>query len=133
MITTDDIIQRAKTDIKFQKAVFDFLQNENDSLMQIGDKLDESIAMSKTLIKNNIDDLLNDEYEIDRTELIRTIQEDGEKYISIQGEAGAGKSALCKKILADEELVLYARAEKYLNLEIWKIYGDLILGRWPNI
>lgn len=91
--------------------------------MQIGDKLDGSIAISKTLIKNNIDDLLNDEYEIDRTELIRTIQEDGEKYISIQGEAGAGKSALCKKILADEELVLYARAEKISeskNLEdIW--------------
>lgn len=123
LITTDDIIQRAKTDIKFQKALFDFLQNENDSLMQIGDKLDGSIAISKTLIKNNIDDLLNDEYEIDRTELIRTIQEDGEKYISIQGEAGAGKSALCKKILADEELVLYARAEKISeskNLEdIW--------------
>ncbi len=123
LITTDDIIQRAKTDIKFQKALFDFLQNENDSLMQIGDKLDGSIVISKTLIKNNIDDLLNDEYEIDRTELIRTIQEDGEKYISIQGEAGAGKSALCKKILADEELVLYARAEKISeskNLEdIW--------------
>ena len=82
------LIQRAKTDIKFQKALFDFLQNENDSLMQIGDKLDGSIVISKTLIKNNIDDLLNDEYEIDRTELIRTIQEDGEKYISIQGEAG---------------------------------------------
>lgn len=32
LITTDDIIQRAKTDIKFQKALFDFLQNENDSL-----------------------------------------------------------------------------------------------------
>ena len=59
LITTDDIIQRAKTDIKFQKALFDFLQNENDSLMQIGDKLDGSIAISKTLIKNNIDDLPN--------------------------------------------------------------------------
>lgn len=123
LITTDDIIQRAKTDIVFQKALFDFLQNENDSLMQIQDKLNEAITISKELLINNIDDLLNNEYEIDRTEIIRNIQEEGEKYISIQGEAGAGKSALCKKMLVDEELVLYVRAEKICesrNIEdIW--------------
>lgn len=112
LITTDDIVQKAKTDIEFQIALYDFLQSENDTLMQMGDKFEEAVTISKTLLDNNIDCLINDEYVIDRSNEIRLIQKEGENFISIQGEAGSGKSALCKMMLMEEELVLYARAEK---------------------
>ena len=112
LITTDDIVQKAKTDIEFQIALYDFLHSENDVLAQIGDKFEEAVAISKVLIDNNIDCFINDEYVIDRSNEIRQIQEERENFISIQGEAGSGKSALCKMLLKDEELVLYARAEK---------------------
>lgn len=129
LITTDEIIQKARTDIEFQKALYDFLLSESDFLIQIGDKFNEAIAISKTLINTNIDYLLNDEYEIDRTEDIEKIRKDGANFISIQGEAGCGKSALCRKMLEDEELILFARAEKISesrNLEdIW----DLNIGK----
>lgn len=112
LITTDEIINKAKTELEFQKALYDFLQSESDSLIQVGEKFDEAIAISKTLIDNNIDNLINDEYEIDRTEEINIIREENVNFISVQGEAGSGKSALCKKMIETEKLVLFARAEK---------------------
>lgn len=112
LITTDDIIQKAKTDIKFQVTLYDFLRSENDALMQIEGKFEEAVTISKALIDNNIDCLINDEYTIDRSNEIRQIQADGKNFISIQGEAGSGKSALCKMLLKEEDWVLYARAEK---------------------
>lgn len=125
LITTDDIIQKAKTDIDFQIALYNFLQSENDNLLQIGEKFEDAVKISKALIDNNIDSLINDEYVIDRSNEIKKIQNDGEQFISIQGEAGSGKSALCKMLLKDEELVLYARAEKIaeaVNVEdIWDL------------
>ena len=101
LITTDDIVQKAKTDIEFQIALYDFLQSENDTLMQMGDKFEEAVTISKTLLDNNIDCLINDEYVIDRSNEIRLIQKEGENFISIQGEAGSGKSALCKMMLME--------------------------------
>ena len=112
LITSDDIVQKARTDIEFQIALYDFLQSENNALIQIGEKFEEAVKTSKALIDNNIDCFINDEYVIDRSNEIRQIQEEGENFISIQGEAGSGKSALCKMLLREEELVLYARAEK---------------------
>lgn len=112
LITTDIIVQRAKTDSEFQRKLFNFLYGENNSLIKIGDKFEKTIKISKILMNNNIDCLINDEYEIDRTKEITLILEECERFISVQGEAGSGKSALCKKMLEDEEFVLYARAEK---------------------
>ena len=123
LITTDGIIQKAKTDIDFQKALYDFFRSESEFLIQIGDKFNKAIVISKTLIKNEFDYFINGEYEIDRTDDIKRIKKDDANFVSIQGEAGSGKSALCKKILENERLVLFARAEKISesrNLEdIW--------------
>ena len=125
LITTDDIVQKAKTDIEFQISLYDFLQRENDSLIQTGNKLEEAVILSRALIKNNIDYFINDEYVIDRSKEIEQIQEDGMHFISIQGDAGSGKSALCKIMLENEELLLYARAEKISESrtleEIWRL------------
>lgn len=129
LITTDTIVQKVKTDIEFQKALFDFLQSENDSLVRIGGNFEETVRISKVLMNNNIDCLINDEYEIDRTKEIMLIREEGERFISVQGEAGSGKSALCKKMLEDEELLLYARAEKIAEVEKLEDIWGLDIGK----
>lgn len=74
-------------------------------------KFEKSIENSKSIGLNNIDDKINGEYEISRCELINKIQDDDSRIICINGDAGVGKSALCKKILGDKKDVLYARAE----------------------
>src|SRR5699024_6952811 len=87
LITTDGIIQKAKTDIELQKALYDFLRSESEFLIQIGDKFNKAIAISKTLIKNEFAYFINGEYEIDRTDDIKQIKKDDVNFISIQGEA----------------------------------------------
>ena len=58
-----------------------------------------AIETSKEIELENIEELINGEYEIDRSEIIETIQEGREKLISIQGNAGSGKSVMCKKTI----------------------------------
>ena len=51
-----------------------------------------AIEISKEIELENIEELINGEYEIDRSEIIETIQAGREKLVSIQGNAGSGKS-----------------------------------------
>lgn len=129
LITSDDILQKAKTDIDFQIALYNFLQSENDYLIQTGEKFGIAVKLSKTLIKNNIDCCINDEYVIDRSEEIRQIREENLNFISIQGEAGSGKSALCRMMIEDEELLLYARAERISESRTMEEIWDLDLNK----
>lgn len=55
-----------------------------------------AIEISKEIELENIEELINGEYEIDRSEIIETIQAGREKLVSIQGNAGSGKSVVCK-------------------------------------
>ena len=81
-----------------------------------------AIETSKEIELENIEELINGEYEIDRSEIIETIQKEREKLISIQGNAGSGKSVMCKKILKEKEYVLVTRAE---NLTYGKKINEL--------
>lgn len=62
-----------------------------------------AIEISKEIELENIEELINGEYEIDRSEIIETIQAGREKLVSIQGNAGSGKSVVCKKLLKGKE------------------------------
>ena len=81
-----------------------------------------AIEISKEIELENIEELINGEYEIDRSEIIETIQEGREKLVSIQGNAGSGKSVVCKKLLKGKEYVLVTRAE---NLSTGKKVNEL--------
>lgn len=81
-----------------------------------------AIEISKEIELGNIEELINGEYEIDRSEIIETIQVGREKLVSIQGNAGSGKSVVCKKLLKGKEYVLVTRAE---NLSTGKKVNDL--------
>ncbi len=124
LITTSDILQKAIDDLDFQTKLYDLLKREIDSINDNSDKFQEAIEDSKTVGLGNIDCKINNEYEIDRSELISKIKADNYKYISIQGGAGSGKSVLCKKMVEGEANLIYARAERFLEeTDINNIWG----------
>jgi len=106
-------------------ALYDVLCKESEFYSLNALKLSEMLELGKALISKNIDNLINNEYEINREEIIDSIKKENHQFISIQGDAGAGKSALCKKLMLEEELVLYARAEKFTEVtdldSVWGI------------
>lgn len=81
-----------------------------------------AIEISKEIELENIEEYINSEYEIDRTEIVETIQVGREKLVSILGNAGSGKSVVCKKLLKRKEYVLVTRAE---NLSTGKKVNEL--------
>lgn len=125
VITINNIIDRLKDDLEFQKSLYDILFYESESYFNNAEKLNSMSNLSKALIDKNVENLLNNEYEIDRSNIIVDIKKDNHKFISIQGDAGIGKSALCKKLVLDEELILYARAEKFTEIikleDVWDL------------
>ncbi|MDR0295382.1 MAG: SMEK domain-containing protein, partial [Prevotellaceae bacterium] len=113
LITTALIVQRVQDDLDFQIALYDLLSKEAKSIKCSSFKLKDAIENSKIIMSHSIDCKINKEYEIDRSEIISKINIDGHKNISIHGEAGSGKSVLCKKLVESEEKMLYARAEQF--------------------
>lgn len=85
-------------------------------------KFFHAVEISKEIELENIEEYINGEYEIDRSEIVNIIQERREKLVSIQGNAGSGKSVICKKLLKKKEFVLATRAE---NLSTGKKLNDL--------
>lgn len=114
LITTNDIITKAQNDLNFQKKLYKVLKDEYENFNINIRKFKGALELSNSGLEN-IEGLINGEYEIDRNEFLEKITKDNERYISIQGGAGSGKSVLCKKYVENEKLVLYARAERFLE------------------
>lgn len=124
LITTKDILQKATVNLDFQIALYELFKRETESVKDNSYKFQEAIENSKTVGLGNIDCKINNEYEIDRSELISKIKADNHINISIQGGAGSGKSVLCKKIVEEEANLIYARAERFLEeTDINNIWG----------
>ncbi|WP_160687102.1 SMEK domain-containing protein [Clostridium sp. C2-6-12] len=124
LITTKDILQKAIDNLEFQISLYELLKLEIESIKDNAYKLQEAIENSKTIGLGNIDCKINNEYEIDRSELISKIKAANHNNISIQGGAGSGKSVLCKKIVEEEVNLIYARAERFLEeTDINNIWG----------
>ncbi len=125
LITTLDIIEKAKVDLEFQKKLYELCFYESNTTSVCATSLKQAVDNSKFLIESNIGDLIAGEYEIDRSDKLLEMNEASDRFISVQGVAGSGKSALCKKFLKDKELVLFARAESIVegnSLEdIWNL------------
>jgi len=125
LITTLDIIEKAKVDLEFQKKLYELCVYESNTTSVCATSLKQAVDNSKFLIESNIGDLIAGEYEIDRSDKLLEMNEASDRFISVQGVAGSGKSALCKKFLKDKELVLFARAESIVegnSLEdIWNL------------
>lgn len=114
LISTNDIISKATSDADFQEKLYILLKKDFDSFESNNKRLFDSIELSRIGIES-IDSKINHEYEINRQLLIDDINKEDRKFITIQGEAGSGKSVLCKKIVENNEVVIYARAERFLE------------------
>ena len=125
MISTSKIVQRAKNEVDFQNALYELLMQDVKGIESVTEKLLYIFDNSKSVHLYNIDTTINGEFEIDRTALVSRIKADDNQFVFICGEAGSGKSVICKKILEDEEKVLFARADKLANChsidDIWGI------------
>lgn len=137
LITTQDIIQKAQNDLIFQEQLYNLLKTEFENFNEYLNKLEKAINDSKNIGITNIDVKINDEYEIDRTELIEKIKKENAKFLSIQGAEGVGKTVICKKLIEKEEIILFARAERFIeenhidniwNMDIKKIL-ELLNGK----
>lgn len=84
----------------------------------------EVVEESKSVGLANIESFINGEYEIDRSEFVKKVKDADDKFIVIHGCAGSGKSVLAKKIVLDEQYVLYVRAERFAEerniTDIWQ-------------
>lgn len=110
---------------------------QTPNIHKIECSLDEQIQSFRNEIQNskigmsNIVEFIGVDYEINRSEIIKNIRTENYKFVSIQGEAGSGKSALCKKILKNEKYVLYARAESFVQAkninEVWNCDINYVL------
>lgn len=124
LISIDSIISKAKSDLGFQKSLYDLLLYESESFRATAEKLDAEIRSCRGILNSDISGLINGEYEIDKDELIARIRSEDCRYISIIGDAGLGKSALCKKLVSDESVILFTRAEKIAEVtDIDQIWG----------
>ena len=125
LISTSKIVQRAKVDHDFQIALYELLKQDVEGVETVTEKLLHIFDNSKSVHLYNIDTTINGEYEIDRTALVSRIKSDDSQFVFICGEAGSGKSVICKKILESEEKVFFARADKLANChsvdDIWSI------------
>lgn len=113
LITTKDILAKAENELEFQQNLYETLKSEYEKFQNNINKFSEALNSSKNIGLKNITDLINEEYEIDRNSLVEKIKNDNYRFVSIQGRAGSGKSVICKKCVESEDLVLYARAERF--------------------
>ena len=131
LISIAKIISKATTDLEFQQSLYNLLHRESETFRTTAEKFEEMLADSGALIRTQIDDLINGEYEISRNDLMSKIQSEDFRFITILGDAGSGKSALCKKLVSGEELVLFARAEKIAEVtdidDIWNLSVNQLL------
>lgn len=120
LITTLDILKKAENDLNFQQKLFDICK-KNESTPDY-EKFNEAINDSNLLIKD-ITDTIGGDYKINIDNLITEIEDDKSNFILVTGQAGTGKSVLCKHIVQKKTNFLYAKAERILELndvdQIW--------------
>ncbi len=123
LITTGNIIDKAKCDLEFQKKLYLLLKEEDEYYKNNFKMYEEAISYDSKVILDDIDGLINGKYYIDLSEQISKIQSENKRFMIISGDAGCGKSVLCKKLLESKKNVLCARAEKLVEKsnvnEIW--------------
>lgn len=117
-----------------EKVISDKVDKVEQGLQEINNHLDNvernaafrkltlEVDECKNIGLDNIVTLINGEYEIDRSLEVEYISQHTGRFLSIQGHAGYGKSALAKLYLSDKKYVLYVRADRLAQV---KVLGDI--------
>ena len=95
-----------------EKIILDAIESKGITTEEKGNIVRFRRAIEKsTLELRYIDGLINGEYEIDRSTIIKKIHASPSRFISIIGCAGSGKSVIAKKLVEKEKNVLFIRAD----------------------
>ena len=131
LISTQDILARAQNDLDFQLQLYDLFKADESNTSRNEELFKAALESTATVGLMNINCYLSGGYQIDRTALLEKVKSENYRFISIQGTAGSGKSAFCKLLVDGQELVLYARSERFIeesNLnDIWSLDIEKIL------
>lgn len=116
VIILDDIVKRVIYDEKFRDNVFDYIHKEEKSVKDLDTKLFDATQKAKNVYLTDIDNTIGDgSFHIDRTPLIENIKQSKNRIVVISGDAGVGKSAVCKEAIKDNKILLFARAEEVVD------------------
>gem|GEM_PF-286449 len=123
LITTKTILDKAMDKLEFQLAIYDLIKKDTESIKENSKKLSEAIERCKILELQYINCLINNEYEIDRKNIVDEIGLSKAHFFTVLGGPGSGKSVICKKTVETNERVIFARAERFLECnsvnDIW--------------
>lgn len=135
IITTKSVFDRVMRDEEFRDDLYALLKKDEEDSRKFSDleeRTKERIEIGKSLVLDDISYQINSEYEIDRTDLVSKIKSEHKHFICITGEAGSGKSAVCKKLLEEEPILLCARAEKFTEVnnldDVWNVDISKVLS-----
>ena len=136
LITTKDIVNKASVNNDFLDKLYLALKNDYESVKGNLYYFNEAVDLSKKQINLEYPCLINNEYEIDRSSIIDKINQDNYQFISIQGEAGSGKSVVCKKLTDTKDNVLFIKADRLASIsnsnDIWKFKIDELFSKCPD-
>ena len=123
LITTKTILDKATNQLDFQIALYELILKDCESIKNNSKILSENIERCKKIELQNIVCLINNEYEIERNNLVDKIKSSDNRFVSVIGGPGSGKSVVCKKIAETYNQVIFARAERLLECsninDIW--------------
>ena len=112
LITTSNIIEKAVNDLSFQEELYILLKKDDALIKCDFKKYQESIDYESKSILEDIDEYINNTYHIDLSTQINEIKSKNSKFILVSGDAGSGKSVLCKKILEDKKRRIWLLTRK---------------------
>ena len=124
-ISTHKVVERARKDVEFQIALYELLKRDVEGLSSLSEKLLNVFDQSRNIGLSNIISRINDEYEIDRSAFINSVKSELCQFNLVCGEAGSGKSVICKKLIENERNLLFVRTDKLLRCnsidDLWGI------------
>ena len=119
LITMDSILKRARDNQNFLEELYNLIKKDDELLIvnfkNFEDKAGEKGSRFNILM--NINEYINKDYHIDVSDHVNEIKIEDNKFVLIKGEAGSGKSVLCKKTLENKKYVLCERAEKLCEVD----------------
>ncbi|MBO7573824.1 MAG: SMEK domain-containing protein [Bacilli bacterium] len=137
IVFLSDVIKKSRYDKTFRNRVYEYLYEEAVSVGDISAKLINAVKKSKGCFLDDIFTTIgNNGFHLDRSATIKTIRGSKSKIIVIKGDAGSGKSAICKEVIKDSEILLFARAEEVINAkninDLWSIDLRKLLNYTKN-
>ena len=137
VIFLPDIYKKARSSKTFRNKVFAYLYDEATIVNGLSSKLYDVVRNSKGCFLDDIHTTIGTTgFHLDRTIQVEKIRNSNSKIVIITGEAGSGKSAICKEVIKDEKVLLFARAEQVIDAkninEIWSIHLRTLLKCLKN-